>query len=166
LTEDKKPKIEPIKYSALPTPEAIRHGGGITLEVLDRDNKDNVIQMRAKFKITCKLDWYMKKGVITEEMRDAGNQFGSYFFYAGKSPKVTVMYREFTSGGSDHDPLTEKTDAQIRLDKAMSVLTADEKDVLIEVCGFDNYAGKHRVKWLPTGLRALSVHFNHGAKTC
>jgi hypothetical protein len=152
---------KPVKSSAWPTKEAIRHGGGINIDVLDRALNNSVIQLRARMKITCKLDWYLTKGVITAEMRDAGNQFGSYFFHSGKVPRTTVMYREFTSGGNGIDPYVEKTQALINLDDAMTILTPDEKDTLIEVCGLDNYAGKHRVKWLTTGLRALTVHFGY-----
>lgn len=153
---------KPVKSSEWPTREAIRHNGGIDINVLDRALNNSIIQLQAKFKITCKLDWYHTKGVVTEQMRDAGKEFHKYFYYSGKVPRTTVMYREYTDPGEyGYDPFVDKTDAQIRYDEALTILTPDERDAAIDVCGLDNYAGRGRLKYLQWALCKLTVHFGY-----
>lgn len=150
-----------IKASEFATPERMRQDGGVSIEAVDRDAKGGVVQVRQRAKITCKLDWYLKKGTITEEMRKAGSLFSLYHFRAGKSPRVTPMYGDFVSGRQGADPLAGPTDSQIRLRKALDILTPEEQDVIWDVCGNDLYAGSGaRTRNLITGLRALAVHWN------
>ncbi len=155
--QDKTPLIKATEYA---TPERARQDGGVFIEPVDRDNKGEVIQVRHKARITCKLDWYLNAGTITEDMWKAGAKFAFIYFCAGKMPRITPMYGDFVSGRRGHDPFASKTDAQIRLEDALAVLTGPEKDVLWDVCGNDQYAGTTpRTRAMVTGLRALTVHF-------
>ncbi|AEP08904.1 hypothetical protein [Micavibrio aeruginosavorus] len=147
-----------IKASEFATPERMRQEGGVSIEAVDRDAKGGVVQVRQRAKITCKLDWYLNAGTITEDMWKAGCRFTFYFFCAGKLPRTTPMYGDFVSGRRGQDPFASKTDYQIRLEKALEVLTPQEQDVIWDVCGNDQYAGTPaRTRALLTGLRALAV---------
>lgn len=147
-----------VMASVFATPERSRQNGGVEIEAVDRKATGEVVQVRHKAKITCKLDWYLKAGTITEDMWKAGNLFTFYFFCAGKQPRTTPMYGDFVSGRKGHDPFASKTDYQIRLETALSVLTPEEQDVVWDVCGNDQYAsGGGRTRALVTGLRALTV---------
>lgn len=161
IKKQKKPGKRLPTFTDTPTPERMRQDGGTTLEVADRSLRGEPTRVFFRAKVSCRLDWYYNRKVITDEMYDAGRLFAKAFFYAGKSKRTTPMYGEFiASGRTDFDPYVDKTDAQIRLDNALKVLTQDEKDVVWDVCGADIHAGgAGRVRHLQTGLRALSVHF-------
>lgn len=153
------PKIP--TFNDAPTPERMNQDGGAAVEVVDRNLRGEVTKIRYKAKVTCKLDWYHHRKLITDDMHGAGQRFSSLFFYAGKSKRTTPMYGEFIpSGRIDFDPYVEKTDAQSGLEKALKILSQDETDVIWDVCGSDIHAGSGgRLRHLQTGLRALSVHF-------
>lgn len=149
-------KQQPPMATVFATPERARQEGGVGIEPVDRNLKGEVIQVRHKAKITCKLDWYLNAGTITEDMWKAGCRFTFYFFCAGKLPRTTPMYGDFVSGRKGHDPFASKTDYQIRLEEALNALTPEEQDVVWDVCGNDQYAGTPgRTRNLATGLRAL-----------
>lgn len=145
------------RVSEGPTLERQRQGG-VVWEAIDRSLSDTVIQTRARVKVSTRLDWYKERGTITEAMHRAGETMSSIMFFAGKSPRLCVMFRERVSGlNNQGDRILEKTGAQISLDAALAVLDANERDAIWDVCALDNFAVKTGP--LRTGLRALAVHF-------
>jgi hypothetical protein len=148
------------KSAEFPTPERMRQNGGITIEPVDRNIRGDVIQVRAKAKHTCVLDFYLTMETITGEMWAAGTKFALYHFTSGKLPRTTVMYGDRVSGLQGHDPNAGPSDAQLKLREALGILTPSEQDVVWDVCGSDQYAGTGgRIRDLRTGLRALSIHW-------
>ncbi|MBI1425794.1 MAG: hypothetical protein GC149_20405 [Gammaproteobacteria bacterium] len=146
--------------------ERVQHGG-VVYEPASVDNDGKVLQVRARVKITCKLDWYLDAGTITEAMWQAGCKFTYLHFCAGKVPRVNVMWRERIQNSrmaGDFDAwMNSKSWAQEALERALAELESDEQDVIWDVCGLDLYAGNPaRVRSMQTGLRALSVHFGKG----
>lgn len=158
------PDLKPVKSSQWPTQESIRHGGGIIMEVLDRTLNNNVIQLRATKKIKTKLDLYETWGVIDASMKRAGESFAQYFFYAGKSPTVTMSWLGIMdhSGLGSNNYLMENSRAQQELTHALDILKDHERHVVIDVCGLDKVVDKRYTYVLPVALRALEVHFGFG----
>ncbi len=160
MGKKRKTKLVP-RTTEFATPERMRQEGGVTVEPVDRNLRGDVVQVRHKAKLTCKLDWYRDAGSITQQMWEAGCKFARLYFMAGKMPRTTPMYGDFVQGRRGHDPLAGKTDAQTGLEEALAVLDSAEQDVVWDVCGNDQYAAGHRrLRALQTGLRALSVHWN------
>lgn len=155
------PKIP--TFNDAPTQERLKQDGGAGVEVVDRNLRGEATRIRYKAKVSCKLDWYLVRGSITEQMHRAGSRFAEHFFYAGKSKRLTPMYGEFiASGRTDFDPYIEKTAAQEWLEKSLAVLTPDERDVVWTVCGQDNNIIKRSdIRHLQTGLRALAVFYGY-----
>jgi len=145
-----------MRASDTPTLER-QNRGDVVFEVIDRTLAGEVIQTRARGTMTTRLDWYLARKVITEDMHRAGEKMAAILFRAGKMPRVCVMFRERVSGLGVDDPHLTKTDAQIALNKALAVLNAQETDAIWDVCALDNWANNS--KHLITGLRALTVHF-------
>lgn len=153
---------KPVKSSEWPTMESIRNNGGISIDVLDRDLRNNVIQLRAKLKNPDKLSWYHQKGTITKSMQIAGQEFGYYFYRSHKTPKVTVTYHEYTDNGNrSHDPYVDKTEAEKKYSDSIRLLTPEEADAIITVCGLDEWAGRNAIRHLLTGLTVLTVVYGH-----
>ena len=145
------------------TPERARQDGGISFQAASRKSDGTVIQTQAKAKISCKLDWYWDKGTIDNQMYHAGAKFALLYFYAGKVPHTSMEIKERvqksrTSGQEDF--MNSYSDAERALNDALDVLDPDERDVIREVAGLDNYAGRPgRTLKLKHGLRALAVHW-------
>lgn len=160
----KHPVFDTPQVADLGPPERTQHGG-VRYEKANIDEKTGqIMQMRAKARISCKLDWYWDKGTIDAQMYHAGIRFAVLFFDSGKVPRVNVMWRERiqkSMSSSDYDNwLNSYSHAQNELLKAYDVLDPAERDVLREVAGLDNYAGgAERTRKLRTGLRALATHW-------
>lgn len=145
------------RISEGPTLERQRKGD-VVWEALDRSLSGNVVQTRARATVSSRLDWYLDKGAISQQMHDAGERMAKILFHAGKHPRICVMFRERVSGlNGQNEAMLDKTSAQIALDDALAVLDGQERDAIWDVCALDNFAGN--VKFLRTGLRALAVHF-------
>jgi hypothetical protein len=146
------------------TPERAKRDGGISIRAVNRKNDGSIIQTGGKAKRSCKLDWYWDKGTIDNQMYHAGAKFALLYFLSGKVPRTTVMLKERVQTSmtpSDYERLLNSySDAEQSLNDALDVLDPDEKDVIREVAGLDNYAGRPgRTLKLKHALRALAVHW-------
>lgn len=146
------------RFSEGPTLERQRKDGGVAWEPIDRSLTGNVVQTRARVAVSSRLDWYLDKKTISQQMHDAGERMAKIMFHAGKHPRICIMFRERVSGlNGQSEAMLDKTSAQIALDDALAVLDSQERDAIWDVCALDNFAGNTRA--LVTGLRALVLHF-------
>jgi len=113
-----------------------------------------VAARRVKFE--CRLDWYQEKGSINDRQHAAGIRFRRDWQLAAASTKVIGTYGLRMPGGG------EFREAQIaarrRAAKAITMLETDLARIVIDVCGYDNWAAA-RLPALREALTRLADHY-------
>ena len=152
-------KRKPFPETDLGPAERSRQQGGLDLEPVARDLRDNATQMRAKAKVECILDAYWRRCQIIDRQHEAGLVFRTYWHRAQGAPRVTTRYDlspRFRAIDSEA-PNVARTDAQRRLENALGALSKAQRAVVVAVCGMDEWAGgTDRLDTLRRGLTALA----------
>lgn len=94
---------------------------------------------RAKVMHECRLDYYLLKGFLTDNQRDAGIRFRGDWETAAVSAGVIGAYEPAISGkaGFTHTQI----EARDRVRKVVGKLGAIPSSILIAVCCYDTWAG-------------------------
>jgi hypothetical protein len=126
-------------------PERTRHA----VLVNRRTDTPGVIGKRVKH--ACRLDWYWEKMSLEERQYAAGLRLRADWLVATAQPNLVGRYDLRVPGRESFSDL--RLAARRRVAHALAALSADERAVAIDVCGFDNWASGR----LPVLRRALSA---------
>lgn len=160
----KKHNQEAIKTSDHGPKEREQHNGGITIEAAEKTPKGDIIHTRARAKDSSSLHWYLKKGSITQQMYEAGLIFALWFQRAGHTSHIKscldtpIKIDKSLNYKENHASSNE--DARRHIIKVCKILSSLERNVIIDVAGFEKRAqGSKRTLALKTGLRALATYY-------
>ena len=147
-------RIATVRVGEAPTPERRNQNGGIKAEIVDRDVSDRVLVKRYKAVWECPLDTYFDHDTISAPEHHAGQKFRRAYFRA-----VFGIHVEDIGSGCEGDPemgiLTPLYSERL-IKQACSVLSPKQKEVVINVCGYDEVAGSTaKVKTLHRALERL-----------
>src|SRR5471030_925973 len=135
------------------TAERARHG-----ELLPRETMVAGITVR-RVKHECRLDWYWDKGSIIDRQHEAGLRFRRDWQFAATAAKVVGSYGPRISRLAGRaDFIDAQLASRRRLAAAVALLGSDLASVVIDVCGFDNWASG-RLPALRDGLSMLADHY-------
>src|SRR3990172_6540528 len=113
--------------------------------------------LRRHYLITCVLDWYRTRRLITARQWAAGHRLREDWHLAWLDQRVIGSYGERTSGSS-REPTGRQIAAHRRLNRALDAVSAPAQGVLIAVCVDDAWAGR-TLPSLRLGLVALAKHY-------
>ena len=154
----------PVKTSDHGTKERARQEGGLIIEPAEKTKGGQVIQTRARGKSVSSLHWYLKKGSITEQMYEAGLIFALWFNRAEHAPSIrscldSPIRIDKSFNVHSNSPFSNE-DARRHIIKTCKILSSLERNVIIDVAGFEKRAGgEKRTLALKTGLRALATYY-------
>jgi hypothetical protein len=149
-----KGRITAVRTGETPTPERRLQHGGVSAEVIDRDNRGKVLMHRFKAIAECPLDAYWQRGHLTEAEYKAGTKFRHAYFRA-----ILRIQVEDKGSGAHGDPemsMIAPIYSEQILREAYVVLSPLQKAVIVAVCGHDEWAGgTPKIKTLHRGLERL-----------
>jgi len=149
-----KKKAITIRVGEKAPKERQQHQGGLISEVIDRLPNGKAIMKRLRAMAECVLDAYVIREVINLLEYKAAMRFRKAYLRAVlhvKTDDTGVGHH----GDTEHAALTP-TESEQLLRQAYTVLDMTEKEVIIAVCGHDDWSGgTYRVKALHSGLEKL-----------
>jgi hypothetical protein len=104
----------------------------------------------------CRLDWYLDKASLNDRQHAAGIRFRRDWQLAAADTKVIGTYGLRMPGGVDFREV--QLAARQRVGKALLAAGREHGPVLVDVCGFDNWASG-RLPLLRDGLTLLADHY-------
>ena len=152
--ENKKKSLS-LAVGETATKERRQQGGGIITETLSRDSAGKASLKRQRAAAECALDAYLLRGYLTQAQYEAGLKFRMAYLRA-----VLLIKVHDQGAGSQGDPgmagLIPIYSERI-LQEAYAVLRKAQRQIVISVCGHDQWAGRdYKITSLRHGLDSLA----------
>jgi hypothetical protein len=147
-------KALPVRFGETATKERKGQQGGVVTEVIDRDLSGKALIKRQRALEECSLDAYLRRGIIGSEEHMVGLRFRHAYLRA-----VLKVQVDDIGGGSQGDPEMSALvvlKAERLLKEAYKVLSIAQRDIIITVCGYGDWAGgSYKLETLHRGLEKL-----------
>lgn len=145
-----------IQFDETATPERQQKSGGVVSETVARTGSGQTLISRQHVVSECVLDtYYYIRSYLTREEYQAGLKFRKAYLRAVCGVRVD----EDSAGAKDPEmPFLMRPYSEQLLQQAYGALSAQQKQVIISVCGHDEWATTTaRIKTLHRGLAKLAT---------
>lgn len=161
----KKERVTAVRVGQLATPERRQQQGGVLLENVEKEPGEKLFIKRHRATFANVLDFYFYAGRMDEAQYKAALKFQEIYgrCFEGQGFKLQSQALICDGGsGSAELKVLGRLDAQKHLQDVYRLLDQREKQVIIEVCGFNRAAGdKYRVKILLAALDRLALFWHY-----
>jgi hypothetical protein len=149
--------LRPLYTHSLEAPkERKAQNGGVVSETIYEKSDGKIYTKRQRATAECLIDYYFWRGRIDALEREAG----LIFRRAYQRAVLHIQTDDYGSGshGDYEAAMLVVSESARRIKSAYSVLSPKQSDIIITVCGFDDWVGSTaRFKTFRRGLQKLAA---------